>query len=512
MIAQSLAFAADDWPSYNKTPTGQRYSDLHEIDTTNVKSLKVLCRYDTGEKTSFQAGVIEVNGTLFGTTEKDTFALDASTCKPIWRVHEEYKSASPLKVNRGAAWAAGRLFRGTQDGRVIAYDAGNGTKLWATAIADPKMSETVPAVPVVWNGLVLVGNAGGDNKGVKGRMYALDAANGKVKWETYLVPRNAEEAKAQGWGNAPDVPITGGATWSTYTIDPLSGLLYIPGGNPAPDFDHSLRPGANANTGTIVVLDAKTGAYRTHYAVSPGDFHDWDVSTAPVLLKTKSGAQIVVVAPKDGHLHAFDLASGHRMYQTAVTRIENADTPLSQQPVHFCPGTQGGSEWNGPAFDPTSNLLYTGAVEWCTTVQLQSERKTRESALYKPWSAHQSLNPKEGFGKLDPKSKWAGWVYATDADTGKVAWKFKTAYPVMSGVTATAGGVVLVGDMGGTLYAFDSKSGSVLWSVATGGAVGGGVITYKDKNAQRIAVAVGMTSPIWPTQDTTAKVVVLGLN
>jgi alcohol dehydrogenase (cytochrome c) len=504
------AFAAEDWPSYNRTLTSERHSPLREIDTATVQRLKVLCTYDTGEEGGFQTGPIEVDGTLFGTTEQNTFAIDATTCALRWRIHEEFP-AGFLKVNRGIAWADGHLFRGTTDGRVISYDAANGRKLWETRIADPKASESVPAAPIVWNGLVLVGNAGGDSKGVKGRMYALDASSGKVLWETYLVPKNAAEAKAQGWDNAPDVPITGGATWTSYSIDPSSGLLYVPGGNPAPDFDKSLRPGANANTASIVVLDAKTGVFRTHYVVSPGDYHDWDVSTAPVVVTTKGGKHIVAVAPKDGHLHAFDLAGGRALYSIPVTRIENADAPFSQHPVHFCPGPQGGSEWNGPSYDAATNLFFTGAVEWCATVTLQSPELTRKAPMYSAWSAQDTSHPGEAFGKLDPPSTWAGWIYAIDADSGIVAWKYKAPYPVMSGITATAGGLVFAGDMGGTLYAFDSKAGKVLWSIATGGAIGGGVITYSVGGNQRVAAAIGMTSPIWPTHKTTAKVVVLGL-
>jgi alcohol dehydrogenase (cytochrome c) len=512
MGVQAAAPVAGDWPGYNNTLTSERHSPLREIDAAHVHSLEILCTFDTAEEGGFQTGLIEVGGTLFGTTEKDTFALDPSTCRVRWRAHEEFKSGF-LKVNRGIAWADGKLFRGTRDGRLVSYDAATGAKLWETQLTDPRLgdAESIPAAPIVWQGLVFVGNAGGDNKGVKGRMYALDAATGKIRWQTWLVPKDAAEAKAQGWGNAPDVPISGGATWTSYTLDPASGLLYVPGGNPAPDFDRSLRPGPNANTASIVVLDAKSGAFRTRYPVSPGDFHDWDVSTPPILATTRGGRHIVAVAPKDGHLHAFDLGSGHALYHTPVTRIENATEPLSQHPVHFCPGPQGGSEWNGPDYDPTTNLLYTGAVDWCATVTLQPVEKTRNTPMYQPWSANDQAHPDEAFGKLDPPSTWAGWVYATDADSGKVVWKFKTPYPVMSGVTSTDAGLVFVGDMGGTLYAFDCRDGRELWSKGLGGALGGGVITYSDSGKQRVAVAVGMTSPIWPTQKTTEKVVVLGL-
>ena len=98
-----------------------------------------------------------------------------------------------LKVNRGAAYLEGRVFRGTSDGHVVAYAAKNGKLLWSTVIADPARGESVPASPIAWNGLVFIGNAGGDNKGVKGRMYALDANTGRIVWEFYMVPKAPDD-------------------------------------------------------------------------------------------------------------------------------------------------------------------------------------------------------------------------------------------------------------------------------------------------------------------------------
>jgi len=209
-----------DWPSYNKTLTSERYSALSQINRENVGRLKVLCTYDTGQYTGFTTGLIEVNGALIGTTEYDIFSLDPANCHQNWRTHESYAPATPQGVNRGAAYWNGMLFRGTQDGRVLAYDFKTGKRIWATSIADPKKGETAPAAPIAWNGLVFIGNAGGDIKGVKGRMYALDAKTGKIVWEFYLVPKTAgdptrgPEAPSplilSTWKNPAASPITGG--------------------------------------------------------------------------------------------------------------------------------------------------------------------------------------------------------------------------------------------------------------------------------------------------------------
>jgi len=171
--------ASADWPSYNKTLTSERFSDLNQINTKNVAKLKVLCTYDTWRLTSFETGPIMVEGALIGTTEFDIFSIDPSTCAENWRTHEEYP-AYILPTNRGAAYLDGMLFRGTDDGRVLAYDFKTGKRLWETPIADPAKGESVPAAPIAWNGLVFIGNAGGDFKGGKGRMYALDAKTGKI--------------------------------------------------------------------------------------------------------------------------------------------------------------------------------------------------------------------------------------------------------------------------------------------------------------------------------------------
>src|SRR5580704_9470879 len=95
--------AAADWPSYNKTLTSERFSDLSQIITKNITKLKVLCTYDTWRLTAFETGLIMVEGALIGTTEFDIFSIDPSNCAENWRTHEEYP-AYIIPTNRGAAY------------------------------------------------------------------------------------------------------------------------------------------------------------------------------------------------------------------------------------------------------------------------------------------------------------------------------------------------------------------------------------------------------------------------
>ena len=156
-----------------------------------------------------------VENALIGTTEFDIFSLDPATCAENWRTHEDYPPAL-LPSNRGAAYLDGMLFRGTQDGRVLGYDFKTGKRLWETTIADPKRGESVPSAPIAADGVVYVGNAGGDFKGAKGHMFALDAKTGKIIWEFFLVPKEegdtvrgplgATPLDASKWKNARRYP------------------------------------------------------------------------------------------------------------------------------------------------------------------------------------------------------------------------------------------------------------------------------------------------------------------
>ena len=511
-----------EWPSYNQNLASDRFSRLDQITKGNVGQLKVICTYDTQQYTSFEVGPIMVNGALIATTEHDIFSLDPATCKENWRTAEAYVPASPLRVNRGAAYMDGMLFRGTADGRVLAYDFATGKRVWATSIADPAKGEAAPAAPIVWNGLVFLGNSGGDQKDSRGRMYALDAKSGKIVWEFYLVPmapgdkqrgpHAATPLTTASWQNKAGTPVSGGGTWTSYTLDTASGILYVPGGNPGPDFNDAVRGGDDLYTESVVALDARTGAYKAHYLLAPHDWHDWDVSSAPSLITTWGGKRLMAVAPKDGHLYGIDLGVGKVLYRTPVTRLENTSVQFSTaKATHFCPGSSGGAEWNGPAYDPTNNLVMIGEVDWCATVTLETDTKLAKVPVGGAWSGMQAVNPYNTYGAMDSVHDWAGWVYAVDADSGKWKWRAKLNYPVLGGVTPTIGGVTFFGDMGGNFYAVDSSNGQKLYGSDLGGAIGGGVISYTSNGAQRVAVATGFTSFVWPTKVVTGKLVVLGL-
>lgn len=506
--AASPNSAGADWRTYNRTLAGDRFSPLEEITRANVAGVRRACRFDTGERTPMQSGPIVVDGTIYLTTAEYTYAVDGTTCELRWKHRYEYHPRPPfdLKVNRGLAYLDGRLFRGANDGRVYALDAASGQELWNVRAGEPERGETFPAAPVAWNGRVYIGNAGGDNLGVTGRMMAFDAATGGKLWSFDIVPGNGPAAST--WpAETERVPRGGGATWTSYAVDTAAGILYVPTGNTAPDFLATLHPGSNLYTNAVIGLDTEAGTLRGWYQILRDDWHDWDVAAAPALIRLPGGRALLAVAGKDGHLYGIDPASWRLRFRTAVTTRFNVAAPLTPEGTRFCPGVNGGVEWNGPSYSPATGLLYVGATDWCTTVKVTHPDSLRgRDGL--PWTG--SAERFRPFGT--PDSARRGWLTAVEAEGGRVRWRYESPMPLVAGMTATAGGLVFTGDLEGNVLAFDAERGGVLWRDSTGLPVGGGVVSYAAAGRQRVAVAAGLHAPVtWKLESGPAGLLVYAL-
>ena len=189
-------------------------------------------------------------------------------------------------------------------------------------IRDAKKAEDVPAARS-WQGLVFVGNAGGDFKGAKGHMYALDAKTGKIVWQFFLVPKtegdtvrgplaarrfDLEEACLALRSAAGELGLLRPWTrlWACYCPLAIPGLTTATGrapGMPWPVPSLSSTPCQRHTCGQGL---ARLG--RLQPASSDQD---------------EGGQEAHGGDAKDGHLYGFDLADNKLLYRTPVTRIEN---------------------------------------------------------------------------------------------------------------------------------------------------------------------------------------------
>jgi PQQ-dependent dehydrogenase (methanol/ethanol family) len=475
--SEILHVAPANWLTYNRDYQGDRYSPLAEINVRNAGSLAVACAFQLGEVGAFENSPLVYDGRMFVTSNHKVFALDAATCALLWGFTYVPQGPESFPAGRGMALYEGKLFRGTSDGYLLALDAATGNLLWQVHVADSTLGYCISGAPVAFDGKVFVGECGGDS-GIRGHVFAFDATTGALAWTFDTIP-TGNEAGAQTWGGASEHG--GGPSWSTMTIDPAHELLLVPVGNPGPDFNGRHRPGINLYTDSIVALQVATGRLAWYVQQVPHDTHDWDTAAAPAIFD-RGGKRLMAVASKSGFLFVYDRTTRRLIARSPTTGAYfNASAPLSlSKPTTYCPGSHG--QWNGPAYAPSTGMLFVGSEQRCDTVVLTHPRFVPGL----PYYAGRILTDQRNIG--------IGWIHGYDATTGRTIWSYRSPTPISAALTATAGGLILTGDMAGNFLALDQRTGKVLYKFMTGGAVAGGVTSYAVAGRQYLAVASGNTS------------------
>ncbi|HLY57729.1 MAG TPA: PQQ-binding-like beta-propeller repeat protein, partial [Stellaceae bacterium] len=442
-----------------------------------------VCVWQGGEIGAFEESPIVYDGLMYITLQYSTAALDPRTCRRVWFNARTPETSTPVAYNRGVALYRGKVFRSTPDGHLIALDAKTGQLLWDVRMSDTDLGYWLSAAPVAYKGKVFMGEGGAD-WGVSSHIFAFDAETGRHLWTFNPVP-TGDMPGAETWKHGSEHG--GGSFWSSFTIDPAAGLVDASIGNPAPDYDGSVRPGDNLYTDSVVALDAETGKLAWYEQQTPHDLHDYDTAAAPVIYQ-RGGKEFMAVANKGGWLFLYDRKTHAQVAKSEVSRHENSDVPVTRDGVHVCPGITGGTEWSGPAYSPEEGLLFVNSVDWCGTYRLTMSHFIEGSSYF------------GGSFTWDDDSKAGGWIRAFDASTGQQRWAYHSKTPMLASLTPTAGGIVFTGDLDGDFLALDQASGKVLYRFNTGGAVAGAASTYLIDGRQYVAVTSGNASQsVWHT-------------
>jgi len=491
-----------DWLVSNHDYSGQRFVDLKQINTQNVASLRPACLYQAGDTKAFHNNPVIYRGVMYITTSTSTIALDATTCKLRWRHNWRPKALEIWPPNRGAAIKDGRVIRATTDGYLFALDMQTGKLLWEKkVVASEKNEGSFNIAPLIFEDLIILG-LGISEQGIRGWVGAFKLDTGEPVWRFKTVPAEGDPG-AETWGKPEALLHGGGAVWSPLSLDAEQGLVYVPVANPAPDFYDDIRPGANLYTNSMVVLDARTGTLKWHYQLMPHDTHDWDTTqVSPLFSASVAGKnrKLVATVGKDGLLHVLDRVTKEHLYETAVTTRSNVGVPLTTAGVRACPGVLGGVLWNGPAFNPRTNMLYVPAVDWCGVFKKAAELRAVEGQQYMG-----------GTYAFDPAEKARGWLTAIDASTGAVRWRYESAKPMLAAVTTTSGDLVFTGELSGDMIALDARSGKLLYRFNTGGPMNGGLVTYSINGKQYVAAMSGSASGFWGAAPGSSTVIVFSL-
>jgi alcohol dehydrogenase (cytochrome c) len=351
---QELLRAGQDtqnWLYATKDYTGQRFVNLRQITPKNARQLRAVCIARSEKTGSTQTNPLVYQGVMYVTRDNATAAIDATTCHERWTYIWKDTGQVLSPANRGVAIKDGRLVRGTSDGNLIALDLDRGRLLWSQKIADAKTGQYLSMPPLIYDDLVIYGPAGAD-WGAKNWIGAFDLATGKQVWKFNLIPDDNEPG-ADSWKDADSRAHGGGSVWTPVSLDAKSGTLFVPVGNPAPDFYKEARPGDNLYTNSLVALDVKTGKLLWYKQFGPGDQYDRDLSqVSPLMSATVKGKRrnLVTVTGKDGILRMVDRDTHDVLYQSPITTLKEGGPSVAG--TQGCPGLLGGMEWNGPAYSP----------------------------------------------------------------------------------------------------------------------------------------------------------------
>jgi quinoprotein glucose dehydrogenase len=441
--AQAQSPDASDWGYYGGDVFGAHSSSLAQIDRSNVAQLEVAWTYHTGElgegfsrpdKLTFEATPVLAFGHLYLETATNiVIALDPQTGEERWRYdpHTDRMRGYSDGTARGVSvWedaapdrqgpCARRIFTGTLDARLLAIDAMTGkpcADFGMNGVVDltqgvrirDRGDYLVTSPPAVFNGVVIVGSAIGDNRATdleRGVIRAFDAVTGALRWTFDPIPTAAEHPAFSSWDPAQAAGTGGANAWSVISVDPDRGIAFVPTGSASPDFYGGKRLGDNRFANSLLALDAMTGKLQWAQQLIHHDLWDYDLAAQPVLVELERRGQpltAVIQATKTGMLFVFDRDTGNPLFP-----VQEREVPASHVP--------GEKAWPTQPFSSLPPLTEHRALNeddaWGLTFWDRGKcrdliRRYRNEGIFTPPDTRGSINWPSYIGGVN----WGGIAY-----------------------------------------------------------------------------------------------------
>jgi len=520
--------ASVDWTLHGNDFGEQRFSALNQINNSNVADLGLAWSFDMITQRGVEATPLMVDGVLYVTSSWSlVYALDAVTGELKWMSDPKVDRSFLAKgccdaVNRGVAYANGKIIVGTYDGRLVALNADSGTVAWDVQTTDRSQPYTITGAPRIAKDKVIIGN-GGAELGVRGYVTAYDIDSGKQAWRFYTVPGNPEDGfenasmqqAAKTWTGEWWKWGGGGTVWDSMVYDPELDLLYIGVGNGSP-WNASLRSpkgGDNLYLTSIVALRPDTGEYVWHYQTTPGE--TWDFTATQHILLTDlkiEGKQrkVLMQAPKNGFFYVIDRTTGELISAEKYTEANWAshidmatgrpvETPMARvfdgKNISL-PSNAGGHNWPAMSYNPQTGLVYIPTMVFPVAFLAPTEDKDRLPKQGKWNVGFDRMGnaappiPEVDLAKIIGEA-FSGQLVAWDPIKQAPRWTGPVGRPSGGGVLSTAGGLVFQANGDGELTAYDAANGDIRWSHYTQTGAMAPPITYAINGEQYIAIAVG---------------------
>ena len=524
-----LSADPNNWAMQAGDFSNHRYSKLKQVNASNVKKLQVAWMFSTGVLRGHEGSPLVVGDTMYLHTPfpNNVFAIDLGTQKIKWKYAPKQDPAVIPQmccdtVNRGLAYADGKVFLQQADSTLVALDAKSGNVVWTAVNGDPKVGAVNTNAPHIFKDKVITGISGGE-WGVRGYISAYDIKTGKMVWRGYSVGPDNEmlidanstttwmDGKVQPVGADSSLKtwkgdqwkIGGGTTWGWYSYDPDLNLMYYGTGNPS-TWNPAQRPGDNKWSMSVWARDVDTGKVKWVYQMTPYDEWDFDGINEMILAEINVKGQpkkVLVHFDRNGFGYTLDRTNGALLvaekYDPAVNWATKVDMNTGRPQVvskystaqngpdvntkGVCPAALGSKDEQPAAFNPKTKLFYVPTNHVC----MDYEPFAVEYVAGQPYvGATLSMYPPAG-------EKNMGNFIAWDASNGKIVWSKPERFSVWSGALTTAGDVVFYGTLEGYLKAVD-LNGKELWKFKTPSGIIGNVFTYQYKGKQYVGVFSGI--------------------
>lgn len=479
------------------------FSPLSQINTSNVQRLVPIWNTSLMNDQGELAQPTVYGGVMYVVNSKWTIAIDVDTGRQIWRTPVKLEKPVQRQVyNRGSATIYhGKVFRVTIDNHILALDMKTGKELWNQKYADTKDGFYSTGGPMVANGVLISGVAGGEST-TRGFLDGWDPDTGKKLWRRYTIPAPGEPG-SETWPKGTNAWTQGGGpTWRSGSYDPELDLVYWGVGNAEP-YDPRPRQGMDSlYTNSVLAIRPKTGELVCYYQYTPNDVYDVDATDEQILADLRVGGQprkVMIQTNKNGFLYVLDrtnckLIAAHpyvKVNWASNIDMQTGRPVLSDVYKRFAAGEEveiwpsRGTNAVPSAFDPRTGLIY--ASTWDVPRLQKIDPNAKEDVVGENSTGVSARQPETKPGDV------LGHFLAIDPLTGEKKWEVPLAdLPGSAGMLATGGGLIFSGKLTGEVVALDERTGKTLWQFQTGSSVNSTAITYMHKGRQYVSIASGL--------------------
>ncbi|MEL6521855.1 MAG: methanol/ethanol family PQQ-dependent dehydrogenase [Pseudomonadota bacterium] len=542
LAAGSMALANDGLvaemgdPSQWAIQTGdyknQRFSQLDQINADNVGDLQVAWTFSTGVLRGHEGSPLVVDDVMYVHTPfpNIVYALDlANDGKILWKYEpKQDPDVIPVMccdtVNRGVAYAEGKIFLHQADTKIVALDAKTGEIAWEAVNGDPSIGETNTATVLPVKDKIIVGISGGEF-GVQGHVTAYDMNTGEQVWRGYSVGPDDqlifdENTTALGKPVGPDSSLNswegeqwkigGGTTWGWYAADLDENLMYYGTGNPS-TWNPAQRPGDNKWSMTIFARDIDTGLTKWVYQMTPHDEWDYDGVNEMILTEQEVDGverKLLTHFDRNGLAYTMDRVSGELLVAEKYDPVVNWTTGVDMDPesenygrpavvaqysteqngedvnsTGICPAALGTKDQQPAAYSPETELFYVPTNHVCMDYEpFRVSYTAGQPYVGATLSMYPAPDSHGGMGNF----------IAWDNVNGEIKWSIPEQFSVWSGALATSGDVVFYGTLEGYLKAVHAETGEELYKFKTPSGIIGNVMTYESGGKQYVGILSGI--------------------